>query len=64
MDQEDSNLVVAKMYDSLRAILGLSEDTMIRAYDTFMVETMRAKDFLRMSDSERVKYILLNYGGL
>ena len=64
VDQEDFDSVVEKMYDALKAIPGLTKEVMIRAYDSFLVETTRAKGFLRMSVLERIKYILLKYGGL
>lgn len=49
VDQEDSDSVAEKMYDALKAIPGLTEEVMIRAYDSFLVETARAKGFLRMT---------------
>ena len=64
VDEEDSESVGEKIYDALKAIPGNSEDSMIKAYDTFLVETKRAKGFLRMTEGERVKYIQLKYGGL
>jgi hypothetical protein len=64
VDQGESDSVAEKIYDALKAIPGLTEDTMIRAYDTFLVETARAKGFLRMDISERIKYIVLKHGGL
>ena len=64
VDEEDSESIGENIYDALKAIPIFSEDSMIKAYDTFLVETKRAKDFLRMIEGERVKYIQLEYGGL
>ena len=64
VDEQDSECVGEKIYDALKGISGISEDSMIKAYDDFLVETKRAKGFLRMTDGERVKYIQLKYGGL
>lgn len=63
VDEEDSESVGEKIYDALKGINGISEDSMIKAYDDFLVETKRAKGFLRMTKGERVKYIQLKYGG-
>ncbi len=58
------NLLERKIHDALKGIHGISEDSMIKAYDDFLVETKREKGFLRMTKGKRVKYIQLKYGGL
>ena len=62
LDQED--LVIEKMWNVLKAIPGLTKDTMIKEYDAFLVEIVRAKWYLIMTILKIMKYILLKYGSL
>lgn len=57
MDEGHIDSVNDKVYDALKAIPNLNEDTMLQEFDIFLLESTRAKGFLRMSEAERVKYI-------
>lgn len=61
MDEGHIDSVNDKVYDALKAIPNLNEDTMLQEFDSFLLESARAKGFLRMTEAERVNYIRLRF---
>lgn len=64
MDEGHLDSLYDKVYDALKVIPDISEDIMLQAFDSFLLESARAKGFLRMTEGERARYVQLKFGGL
>ena len=63
-DKEDTKKEAADLFAALKAIPGISQQTMTIASDNFMQEPTRAIWFLEMDDAAREDYIRYKFGGL
>ena len=64
VDKGEMKQDVSATFAALKAIPGLSRQTMIVAYDTFTSEPTKAWGFLEMSPEEKEEYVWYKFGGL
>ena len=64
LSEEHKTKDLERVYAALKAIGELSMGTLITAFDTFVVDSDRAKGFLIMNDDERAEYVRMKFLGL
>ena len=64
LSEERKTKDLERVYAALKATGELSMGTLITAFDTFVVDSDRAKGFLIMNDDERAEYVRMKFLGL